>query len=131
MKLVIVTVLFLLTAVPASACGDGAVAQNLRLTAGVRAGLADAYRAAHRQAPARPLAGHTWYGRFGDFEYAVATFDGRQAVYTRHHSRLWLLALETRGGSVCAAVVPAELLHGIWWWPRAHGACYSEPEPQV
>jgi hypothetical protein len=130
MKPVIVTVLFLLTAVPASACGDGAVAQNLRLTAGVRAGLADAYRAAHRQAPARPLAGHTWYGRFGDFEYAVATFDGRQAVYTRHHSRTWLLALETRG-SVCAAVVPAELLHGIWWWPRAHGACYSEPEPQV
>jgi hypothetical protein len=130
MKPVIVTVLFLLTAVPASACGDGAVAQNLRLTAGVRAGLADAYRAAHRQAPARPLAGHTWYGRFGDFEYAVATFDGRQAVDTRHHSRTWLLALETRG-SVCAAVVPAELLHGIWWWPRAHGACYSEPEPQV
>jgi hypothetical protein len=130
MKLVIVTVLFLLTAVPASACGDGAVAQNLRPKAGIRAGLADAYRAAHRQAPARPLAGHTWYGRFGDFEYAVATFDGRQAVYTRHHSRTWLLALETRG-SVCAAVVPAELLHGIWWWPRAHGACYSEPEPQV
>jgi hypothetical protein len=126
MKLVIVTVLFLLAAVPASACGDGALAQNLRLTTDVRTGLADAYRAAHRQAPARPLAGHTWYGRFGDFEYAVATFDGRQGVFTRHHSRRWLLALETNG-SVCAAVVPAELLHGIWWWPHAHGSCYSEP----
>jgi hypothetical protein len=126
MKLVIVIVLFLLAAVPASACGDGAVAQNLRLTAGVRTGLADAYRAAHRQAPTRPLAGHTWYGRFGDFEYAVATFDGRQGVYTRHHSRRWLLALETRG-SVCAAVVPAELLRGTWWWPHARGSCYSEP----
>lgn len=126
MKLALVTFLFLLTAVPAFACGDDAVAQNLRVTAGVRTGLADAYRAAHRQAPARPAAGHTWYGRFGDFEYAVATFDGRQGVYTRHHNRRWLLALETNG-SVCAAVVPAELLHGAWWWPHARGACYAEP----
>jgi len=127
MKIVIGTLLFLVAAAPAFACGDDAVAQNMRITAGVRAGLADAYRAAHRQAPARPLAGHTWYGRIGDFEYAVATFDGRQGVYTRHHSRRWLLALET-DGSVCAAVVPEELLHGLWWWPHARGTCYSEPK---
>jgi hypothetical protein len=126
MKLALVTFLFLLAAVPASACGDDPVAQNLPVTAGVRAGLGDAYRAAHRHAPARPLAGHTWYGRFGDFEYAVATFDGRQGVYTRHHDRRWLLALETNG-SVCAAIVPAELLHGVWWWPHTRRSCYAEP----
>jgi hypothetical protein len=67
MKTSILIFVFLLAAVPASACGDGPLARNLAATPAVKAGLAAAYRAAHRRAPANgPLSGHTWYGRVGD-----------------------------------------------------------------
>ena len=122
MKLLIVTVLFLLAAVPASACGDGAVAQNLRLTAGVRAGLADAYRATHWQAPARPLAGHTWYGRFGGGPVGLSTLavalgeepDTIEDVYEPYLLQLGFLQRTPRGrvvtelGRVHVGTAPAD-----------------------
>ncbi len=127
MKTSILIFVFLLAAVPASACGDGALAENLAATPAVKAGLADAYRAAHRHAPANgPRSGHTWYGRLGDFEYAVATFDGRQGVFTRHRAKRWLLAFEARG-AVCDPVVPAQLLARAWWWHPARAGCFLEP----
>jgi hypothetical protein len=131
MKTSILIFLFLLAAVPASACGDGAVAENLAATPAVKAGLADAYRAAHRRSAAsRPLSGHTWYGRFGEFEYAVATFDGRQGVFTRHRAKRWLMAFEG-GGAVCDPVVPAQLLARVWWWRPARGGCFLEPSKHI
>jgi hypothetical protein len=127
MKTSILIFVFLLAAVPASACGDGPPARNLAATPAVKAGLAAAYRAAHRRAPASgPLSGHTWYGRVGDFEYAVATFDGRRGAFTRHRTKRWLLAFESRG-AVCDPAVPAQLLARAWWWRPARGGCFLEP----
>jgi hypothetical protein len=127
MRTAILILSFLVFAVPATACGDGEY-ENAKVTPAVKAGLASAYTAAHRTAPAvGPVSGHTWYGRYVDFEYAVATFDGRPRVFTRHgRNAHWLLALDTNG-TICSGVVPAELLTRVWWWTHLKGRCYAEP----
>ena len=127
MKTAIVIFVFLLVAVPATACGDGEF-ENAVATPAVKAGLATAYRAAHRSAPAvGPVSGHTWYARLVDFEYAVATFDGRARVFTRHNKNArWLLAQDA-SATVCAGVIPSDVLARVWWWEHVKGRCYAEP----
>ena len=128
MKILLATALAALAAAPlAPACGDGETAANLLATPSVKAGLAAAYAAAHPAARgARPLPGHTWYGSFEGYEYAVATFGDHPSVFSRAPGGRWRLDRDTHG-AVCTNVVPLDLLAGTWWYEHWGRNCYLPP----
>jgi hypothetical protein len=102
------------------ACGDGWMAENLRVTEPVKRALRVAYRASHP-----PLAGHTYYGMYSGTSYAVATFGRAPTIFRTDGRGMWHVRAET-AGRICKTVVPVELLKA-WSLRPAGGGCYVEP----
>lgn len=115
-------------AATAAACGDSPNAENLILTADVRAGLSRAF-AQGTGVTATALPGRTYYGYHVGIRYAVATFDvpGRTypAIFSDQGRGRWKLLRITHGG-VCSGVVPVDMIQA---WALAHWrkGCYVEP----
>jgi hypothetical protein len=95
---------------------------NLVATPAVKAHLHAAFLRLHNTlAPARirgPLAGRTYYGRYGSTRYAVATFsvDGGtddQPELFRHRSGGMWRDLGDTGGEVCPGRIPVPLIK-LW-----------------
>jgi hypothetical protein len=127
MKPVVVLAVLALTAPPALACDEQPPPVNLVATPSVKAGLTAAYVHVHRDRPhARPAPGRTWYGRFGGYEFAVATFAAHPSVFSRPPRGRWTLDRDTRG-AVCDDVVPAQLLAITWHYRYRSGSCWVEP----
>jgi hypothetical protein len=116
-------------AAQASACGDGVVAENLRATPTVKAGLRAAYLTASPGVDPRtvgaPLSGHTYYGRYDGTYYAVATFGRYPTVFSHQPHSAWRVVRQTHGG-VCARFVPAEMLAEHWWLRHWGGDCWVQ-----
>jgi hypothetical protein len=98
-------------------CGDGWMAENLRITARVKNAVRIASGSTHP-----PLASRTYYGRYSGVRYAVATFGRAPTIFRTDAQDRWHVRQQTRG-AICSSVVPVELLHA--WALRAttHG-CY-------
>jgi hypothetical protein len=107
-------------------CGDGWMAENLRATQSVKAGLRAAYVAAHpRIAVTGPAAGQTYYGRYSGVRYALATFGSLPTIFRTDGRNRWHVRKDTRG-SVCSTVVPVELLKA-WSLRPVSRSCYALP----
>jgi hypothetical protein len=108
---------------PALACGDSWMAENLRATPAVKAGLRAAYVAAHPGAHVGgPAAGRTYYGMYSGTWYAVATFGPVPTIFRTDARARWHVRAET-DGRVCTNVVPVELIK-VWSLQRDRGGCY-------
>jgi opacity protein-like surface antigen len=127
MKLAIVVAAAAVAAAPALACDDQPPAVNLVATPSVKTGLAAAYAGAHPdRRSARPVPGRTWYGRFGGYEFAVATFGAHPSVFSRQPRGRWRLDRDTRG-AVCGGLVPVQLLAVTWSFAYSQRNCWVEP----
>jgi hypothetical protein len=120
-----------LAAQPASACGDGWMGVNLKVTPRVKIALRSALVAARPGAEVGASApGGTYYGSYSGTYYAVATFsvDGRAAyptVFRTDARGRWYVRRQTHGG-VCSDVVPVDLIRA-WWLQHWGGRCYVLP----
>jgi hypothetical protein len=107
-------------------CGDSWMAENLRATQSVKAGLRAAYAAAHPGiAVGGPAAGQTYYGRYSGVRYALATFGSLPTIFRTDGRNRWQVRKNTRG-SVCSTVVPVELLKA-WSLRPVSRSCYALP----
>jgi hypothetical protein len=105
---------------PQLACGDGWMAENLRVTQSVKEALRRAAGAAHP-----PLSGHTYYGSYSGTRYAIASFGTAPTVFRTDARNRWHVRTETRG-AVCTTVVPVELLKA-WSLRPVSRKCYALP----
>jgi hypothetical protein len=103
-----------------AACGDGWMAENLRVTPAVKNALRVAYGATHP-----PLSGHTYYGMYSGTSYAVATFGRSPTIFRIDAHGIWHVRAQT-DGRICKTIVPVELL-GVWSLRTVGGGCYVEP----
>jgi hypothetical protein len=102
------------------------MAENLRVTQSVKAGLRAAYVAAHPGiAVSGPAAGQTYYGRYSGVRYALATFGSLPTIFRTDGRNRWHVRKDTRG-SVCSTVVPVELLKA-WSLRPVSRSCYALP----
>ena len=102
------------------ACGDGWMAENLRVTPTVKEALRRAYGASRP-----PLGGHTYYGMYSGTSYAVATFGKSPTIFRTDARGRWHVRAQT-DGRICKAVVPVGLLKA-WSLRSVGGGCYVEP----
>jgi hypothetical protein len=105
---------------PAIGCGDAWMAENLRVTPGVKDELRRAYGA-----KSMPRAGRTYYGRYSGVRYAVATFGAQPTIFRTDAQDRFRVRARTNG-TVCSNVVPVELLRAWSLHATAHG-CYALP----
>jgi hypothetical protein len=111
---------------PALGCGDDWMPENLAATQSVKDRLRVAYLAAHPAAHVGgPALGHTYYGMYSGTSYAVAMFGSAPTIFRTDGRGRWHVRAETHG-SVCATVVPVELLE-VWSLKHGSGSCYVLP----
>ena len=131
-----------LACAPVAAAGGGPV--NLVATPAVKSALRAAFLKAHPTlAPSRlrgPIKGETYYGRYGDAEYALAVFSvpltgttDQPELFRRPAGARWRDLGDT-GGEVCPSWVPVPLLR-LWRFVKSSYSvvdgkrvyCYAPP----